>query len=1168
MEGRKEYGRCISEKSKRKGLCHSLLSLFIYLPVLSSFLLYTSCTSSHKEKADSYNALAYAYHYRNIDSTKLYALKALEISDGYNEGKAEALNNLAFVNIVKMNYTEASLLLDSIYKITDNQVELLIADIQQMRLCQRGSRNKDFYEYHERAIRSLSRIEEERDMLDEHLRKRLIYAESEFGIVKSTYYYYVGLEQQSRDALAAIDIDEIEKDSAQYLNYLYQIGAGGIINEGTRSNINQKEWEYLLRCYIDARHCGQVFWEANALQAMSEHLFVEEERKKILENNKMTMPAINPDNMPDSLLAGYLAQESLELFVEYGDVYQIAGAYRTLAQCYWTLKDYSSSIFCLENALKDDAIFQAPDLVASIRERLSLTYSAMDNKQQSDFNRNIYLDMQDMTRQDRQLEARATQLYHNSMQLNIMIAAVVFMIVVVVLLLYIFDYLRRKKDQKESLLSLMDPLHKWKKDNELFINKLNERQEEIDEHYSISKIHYQDNKRRYLENRAKVFLVNSVMPFIDRIIHEVNHLKTKQETNEIVSERLTYLSELTDKINEYNNVLTQWIQLQQGQLNLHIESFKIQELFDIVAKSRMSFLLKDIDLQVEPSQDVVKADKIMTLFMINTIAENARKFTNAGGSVHISSSATEQYVEISVKDTGKGLSEEQLRGIFEHKIYNGHGFGLMNCKGIIDKYLKMSQFFNVCSIGAESKIGEGSRFFFRLPHGVVHCLLVLFTCMLPYHIHAQNHDIAKAINYADSVYICNINAQYQRAINYADSSIHYFNRHYLREHPDSKLLMTKYDNGLPMPAEIRWYHDSVKINYDAILTMRNECAVAALAIHDWQLYRYNNDVYTQLYKEKSADNSLEEYVSDMKRVENNKTIAIVLLIILLFVILFAYYFLYYRHQLYYRFCVEQIGEINRMLLSDISDEEKLSRLKGLMTTGISRWPDDLFSIVNRIKSALEESVDLRKNQYLSIELAEDNLHRAEYENQKLYICNNVLDNCLSTLKHETMYYPSRIHQLVEEDKPNIDAIDEVVSYYKELYTILSTQAMRQLESIKMECKPVNIFGTQVLGDKLLFDYMFTLIKKQSGGKELNVETNIKDSQYAVFTICLPKQTDTDLFTPKIQNIPFMLCRQIVRDTSEATNMRGCGIVAEPDSHEGTNLHITLALSKQLSSSRK
>ena len=41
------------------------------------------------------------------------------------------------------------------------------------------------------------------------------------------------------------------------------------------------------------------------------------------------------------------------------------------------------------------AIEQAPDLVASIRERLCLVYSAIDDKQQSDYNRNIYLDLQD-----------------------------------------------------------------------------------------------------------------------------------------------------------------------------------------------------------------------------------------------------------------------------------------------------------------------------------------------------------------------------------------------------------------------------------------------------------------------------------------------------------------------------------------------------------------------------------------------------------------------------------------------------------------------------------------------------------------------------------------------------------------------------------------------------
>ena len=37
----------------------------------------------------------------------------------------------------------------------------------------------------------------------------------------------------------------------------------------------------------------------------------------------------------------------------------------------------------------------------------------------------------------------------------------------------------------------------------------------------------------------------------------------------------------------------------------------------------------------------------------------------------------------------------------------------------------------------------------------------------------------------------------------------------------------------------------------------------------------------------------------------------------------------------------------------------------------------------------------------------------------------ILDNCLSTLKHETMYYPSRIRQLVDEPDGQLEAIDEL-----------------------------------------------------------------------------------------------------------------------------------------------
>ena len=204
-----------------------------------------------------------------------------------------------------------------------------------------------------------------------------------------------------------------------------------------------------MRCYQRSLQSGDVFWQANALQGMSEHLFIKENRDMLVSNNRPSMTLINSENIPDSLLAGSLAERSLEIFKQYGDVYQIAGSYRTLASCYWNIEDYHSALACLENALYDDkAIEQAPDLVASIRERLSLTYSALDDKPKSDYNRNEYLDLQEQTRQDRQLEARAAQLDRSSNQLSWMIAAVVAMILLTILSLYLFNYMRRRNEHR------------------------------------------------------------------------------------------------------------------------------------------------------------------------------------------------------------------------------------------------------------------------------------------------------------------------------------------------------------------------------------------------------------------------------------------------------------------------------------------------------------------------------------------------------------------------------------------------------------------------------------------------------------------------------------------------------------------------------------------------
>ena len=264
----------------------------------------------------------------------------------------------------------------------------------------------------------------------------------------------------------------------------------------------------------------------------------------------------------------------------------------------------------------------------------------------------------------------------------------------------------------------------------------------------------------------------------------------------------------------------------------------------------------------------------------------------------------------------------------------------------------MSQIFSMCSIGAESELGKGTRLWFRLPKGIVRLLLLLFTIQLPV-LGANataNDDLSRASNYADSAYFSNISGTYQRTLLFADSCRYYLNRHYKMLRPKGNYLMLRKGNPSLVAPEIKWLHDSLRTNYNVILDIRNESAVAALALHQWQLYSYNNKIYTQLYKELSADNTLADYCRKMEQSETNKRIAVILLILMLLSIVPAYYLLYYRHRLYQRFYVE-------------------------------------------------------REQQSTLEMMDDEMRRIELETSNLHVANAVLDNRLSTLKHETMYYP-------------------------------------------------------------------------------------------------------------------------------------------------------------------
>ena len=158
----------------------------------------------------------------------------------------------------------------------------------------------------------------------------------------------------------------------------------------------------------------------------------------------------------------------------------------------------------------------------------------------------------------------------------------------------------------------------------------------------------------------------------------------------------------------------------------------------------------------------------------------------------------------------------------------------------------------------------------------------------------------------------------------------------------------------------------------------------------------------------------------------------------------------------------------------------------------------------------------------------------------------MLDNCLSTLKHETMYYPSRIRQLL--DQGDMESVEEVVGYYRELYNMLSQQAMSQVERVKLHLRP---FNHGILGDETLIRYLFDILKKRTGQKKLDISYAPKGDKYIEVKCQLPGK---DFQLSAIDNL---LCRQIVRDHGEATNRRGCSFRTEDQNGEDKTIIIIL-----------
>lgn len=111
---------------------------------------------------------------------------------------------------------------------------------------------------------------------------------------------------------------------------------------------------------------------------------------------------------------------------------------------------------------------------------------------------------------------------------------------------------------------------------------------------------------------------------------------------------------------------------------------------------------------------MVEVEKIK--LVIRNLVDNAIKYTNTGGSVNIFARTVGRKIEVSIKDTGIGIPEDEQNRVFG-KFFRGFkpirmetvgsGLGLFLAKNIIEAHGGKIWF--------DSKEGEGTTFYFTLP---------------------------------------------------------------------------------------------------------------------------------------------------------------------------------------------------------------------------------------------------------------------------------------------------------------------------------------------------------------------------------------------------------------------------------------------------------------------
>lgn len=187
----------------------------------------------------------------------------------------------------------------------------------------------------------------------------------------------------------------------------------------------------------------------------------------------------------------------------------------------------------------------------------------------------------------------------------------------------------------------------------------------------------------------------------------------------------------TNIIKQENNRMLNQVEkvLQMAKLDKRDFDIKYTEIdvHEIIRKAADNILLKlnkregTLAMELGAEKSTIYADKTHISAMVNNLLDNAEKYSPEKPTIHINTRTNGDYIEISFRDNGIGMTKEQKKHIFEKfyrvptgNIHNvkGFGLGLSYVKAIVDAHKGR--------VTVKSEIGKGSTFSVMIPYNQRH----------------------------------------------------------------------------------------------------------------------------------------------------------------------------------------------------------------------------------------------------------------------------------------------------------------------------------------------------------------------------------------------------------------------------------------------------------------